>query len=141
LTGGWEGLIVVDLQHRTTSELTDAGYPLDIVALPPQDTAEDKGGNMEQLNMALIAAVYQNHLEVAKLLIEVGADVNVQDNTRQSAYLISTAEGYLDLLKLTLEAGADAHSLDSYNGTGLIRAADRGHVEIVEELLKTDITY
>jgi ankyrin repeat protein len=35
--------------------------------------------------------------------------------------------------------GADVHSLDSYNGTGLIRAADRGHVEIIEELLKTDI--
>jgi ankyrin repeat protein len=65
--------------------------------------------------------------------------VNVQDNTQQSAYLIPTADGYLELLKLTLAAGADVHSLDSYNGTGLIRAADRGHVEIIEELLKTDI--
>ncbi|MDR2729952.1 MAG: ankyrin repeat domain-containing protein, partial [Treponema sp.] len=31
------------------------------------------------------------------------------------------------------------HCTDSYNGTGLIRAADRGHVEIIRELLKTDI--
>ena len=45
----------------------------------------------------------------------------------------------LELLKRTLQAGADVHSLDSYNGTGLIRAADRGHVEIIRELLKTDI--
>ena len=29
--------------------------------------------------------------------------------------------------------------LDSYNGTGLIHAADRGHVDIIRELLKTDI--
>lgn len=31
------------------------------------------------------------------------------------------------------------HSKDSYNGTGLIRAAKRGHIEIIQELLKTDI--
>jgi ankyrin repeat protein len=43
------------------------------------------------------------------------------------------------LLKKTLKAGADVHSTDSYNGTGLIRAADRGHVEIIRELLKTNI--
>jgi ankyrin repeat protein len=43
------------------------------------------------------------------------------------------------LLKKTLKAGADVHCTDSYNGTGLIRAADRGHVEIIRELLKTDI--
>jgi len=36
-------------------------------------------------------------------------------------------------------AGADVHSLDSYNGTGLIRAAERGHVDIIRELLETDI--
>jgi ankyrin repeat protein len=76
---------------------------------------------------------------VAQLLIEAGADVNVQDDSQQSAYLISTSEGYLDLLLLTLAAGADVTSLDSYHGIGLIRAADRGHVEIIEELLKTDI--
>lgn len=88
---------------------------------------------------ALIAAAYQNHLEVAELLINAGADVNAQDDTRQSAYLIATSEGYLELLKLTLKAGGDVHSLDSYNGKGLIRTADRGHVAIIKELLKTDI--
>jgi uncharacterized protein len=72
-------------------------------------------------------------------LIQAGADVNTQDSTRQSAYLIATSEGYLDLLLRTLQAGADVHSKDSYNGTGLIRAAERGHVEIIQELLKTEI--
>ena len=40
---------------------------------------------------------------------------------------------------LLIAVGADVHCTDSYNGTGLIRAADRGHVEIIKELLKTDI--
>jgi ankyrin repeat protein len=63
----------------------------------------------------------------------------MKDNTLQSAYLISTSEGYTELLIKTLKAGADVHCTDSYNGTGLIRAADRGHVEVIRELLKTDI--
>ena len=88
---------------------------------------------------AIIAAAYRNDLAIADLLILGGADVNAQDNTKQSAYLIPTAEGYLELLRRTLQAGADVNSLDSYNGTGLIRAADRGHVDIIKELLRTDI--
>ena len=96
--------------------------------------AQDKSGVT-----ALIAAAYRNDLEIVDILIDAGADVNVQDHTQQSAYLIATSEGYLELLLKTLQAGADVHSKDSYNGTGLIRAAERGHVEIIQELLKTDI--
>jgi ankyrin repeat protein len=86
-----------------------------------------------------VAAAYNNHLEIADLLIAAGADVNMKDNSLQSAYLISTSDGYTELLTKTLNAGADVHCTDSYNGTGLIRTADRGHVEIIRELLKTDI--
>jgi ankyrin repeat protein len=93
----------------------------------------------DQGRTALIAAAYGDHLEIGRLLIQAGADVDVQDNTKQSAYLIPTADGSLAFLRLTLQAGADVHRLDSYNGTGLIRAADRGHVEIIRELLTTDI--
>ena len=63
----------------------------------------------------------------------------MKDNTLQSAYLIPTLEGYTELLKKTLKAGGDVHSTDSDNGTELIRASDRGHVEIIRELLKTEI--
>jgi hypothetical protein len=87
----------------------------------------------------LIAAAYGNHVEAARVLIAAGADVNVQDRTKQSAFLIATSEGFHELLLLTLEAGADVHRTDSYNGTGLIRAAHHGHVEVIQELLTTDI--
>ena len=95
----------------------------------------------ERGRTALVATAYENHVDVAEVLVEAGADVNVKDETQQSAYLISTSEVGDDprLLRLTLQNGADAESLDSYNGTGLIRAAERGHVEVVTELLETDI--
>ncbi len=70
---GWQGLTVVDLQQRTFSEVTISGYPLDIVALPLPETAEDKEVDMEQLNMALIAAARQGNAEAVKSLLSRGA--------------------------------------------------------------------
>lgn len=91
------------------------------------------------LNGRLIEAAWADDVEAARELIDEGADVNAQDETRQSAYLIATSEGYLELLDLTLANGADVSSLDGFNGTGLIRAAERGHHDVVARLLETDI--
>lgn len=90
---------------------------------------------------ALVRAAYGNHLDAAGLLIASGADVDLADDTRQSAYLISTSEVGDDprLLELTLAAGADVNAKDSYDGTGLIRAAERGHPRIVERLVRAGI--
>ena len=98
-------------------------------------------GRDEHNRIPLVAAAYGNHLEVARLLVEAGADVNAKDDTVQSAYLISTSEVGDDprLLELTLRNGADVGSLDSYNGTGLIRAAERGYPRIIARLLETSI--
>ena len=63
-------------------------------------------------------AAYGNHLDVAALLVQAGADVDVADDSRQSAYLIATSEVGDDprLLELTLAAGADINAKDSYEG-------------------------
>jgi ankyrin repeat protein len=90
---------------------------------------------------ALVRAAYGNHRAVAQELIAAGADVNHQDDTQQSAFLIATSEVGDDprLLELTLSNGARIQSKDSFNGTGLIRAADRGFPRIVARLLATGI--
>jgi ankyrin repeat protein len=93
----------------------------------------------DELDRRLIAAAWDNDLARARQLIRAGADVNAEDDTQQSAYLISTSEGYLDLLELTLRHGADVDAKDSFNGTGLIRAADRGHADIVGRLVQAGI--
>jgi hypothetical protein len=88
---------------------------------------------------ALIAAVQGNHVDVAKLLVQAGADVNRQDDAKQSAFLIAAGEGNLELLRLMLGKGADVHRTDGAGGTVLIRAAARGHVDTVKALLKTPV--
>ena len=99
------------------------------------------GGEERDLDQELLAAAYENDVAAAQQLVEKGADVNVKDDTQQSAYLIATSEVGDDprLLDLTLEAGADVDAKDRFNGTGLIRAAERGYATIVARLLETDI--
>jgi uncharacterized protein len=89
----------------------------------------------------LLAAAYANRVDEARRLIEAGADVNAEDDSEQSAYLIATSEvgDRPELLELTLANGADVNARDRYDGTGLIRAADRGHLEIVRRLLRTGV--
>ncbi len=91
----------------------------------------------------LVVASYAADLELATVLVDAGADVNHQDQTKQSSYLIATSEigpdDGLTLLRLTLAHGAEVAAKDSFNGTGLIRAAHRGYADIVDELLRNGI--
>ena len=96
-------------------------------------------GELIALNQDLIGAAWDNNVAEARRLIDAGADVNYEDETQQSAFLIAASEGYIDLLELTLRNGADVHARDSYNGTALIRAAERGHAHVVRRLLETDV--
>jgi uncharacterized protein len=88
---------------------------------------------------ALLAATYDNRVDVARMLIAAGADVNAQDDIKNSAYLLAGARGYLDILKLTIAAGADLASTNRFGGTALIPACHYGHVETVRYLLATKI--
>ncbi|WP_206444389.1 ankyrin repeat domain-containing protein [Nocardioides turkmenicus] len=94
---------------------------------------------LQRMNEQLIKAAWDNDLARARQLITDGADVNYQDDTQQSAYLIAASEGYVDLLDLTLRNGAEINAKDSYNGTALIRAAERGHADIVGRLVQAGI--
>ncbi len=93
----------------------------------------------DDLDRRLRDAAWANDVAAARDLIARGADVNAQDETQQSAYLVATSEGYLDLLDLTLAHGGDVASKDSFNGTGLIRAGERGHTGVVGRLIQAGV--
>ncbi|TFV77532.1 ankyrin repeat domain-containing protein [Blastococcus sp. CT_GayMR19] len=96
-------------------------------------------GQQRELDNSLLEAAWANDLPRARELIAAGADVDFEDETQQSAYLIATSEGHRELLELALAAGADLGARDSFDGTGLIRAAERGHADIVGRLLRSGI--
>jgi uncharacterized protein len=116
-----------DTQHVTTTTPT------------PTETAMPEPGEQARLDARLIGAAWENDVELARRLIDRGADVNAQDETQQSAFLIAASEGYVDLLDLAMRQGADLDSKDSFNGTALIRATERGHARIAGRLVRAGI--
>jgi ankyrin repeat protein len=106
---------------------------------PGPAPATDSPPDQPTLDARLIAAAWKNDLARARALIDQGADVNAQDETQQSAYLIAASEGHLRLLELTLRHGADVNAKDSFDGTALIRAADRGHADVAGRLVAAGV--
>ncbi len=105
----------------------------------PSEAPQPDKAEQARLDAELVAAAWQNAVDRARRLIERGADVNAQDDTSQSAFLIAASEGYVDLLDLTMANGADLDSKDSFNGTALIRATERGHADIAGRLVRAGI--
>lgn len=77
-------------------------------------------------------------LTSVSMLLQAGADVNLQDKWGISALMIaaSTREGSVDLVRLLLDAGATVKVQDRDGRTPLSLAADRGHSTIVRLLLE-----
>jgi len=73
------------------------------------------------------------NIEVLKLLIEAGVDVNTNDG---EALLVASDRGYLKAVQCLIEAGADVNIKHYYYGTALISASAQGHLEIVKYLVE-----
>ena len=91
----------------------------------------------DQGRTALMEAVYKKNNDIAFLLITAGADVNAQDNMKNSPFLYAGAEGNLEIVKIALKHGANFKIYNRYGGTALIPAAEKGHLEVVKLLVNT----
>lgn len=110
-----------------------------VLSLAACTTTEPPRRDQAALDESLRDAVWADDLAGAREAIDRGADVNAQDATRESAYLVAASEGRLELVRLALAHGAEVDARDSWDGTGLIRAAERGHDLVVGELLRAGI--
>lgn len=89
---------------------------------------------------ALMAATYANQPAAVELLLEAGADVDLQDDMLNNPFLYAGAEGLLEILKLTHRAGADPTIRNRYGGVAIIPASEKGHLDAVRYLLEeTDV--
>lgn len=103
--------------------LQDTSYPM--------NEMNDKG------ETPLLIATHENYIEVAKLLIKAGADINQQDSIQDSAYLYAGAEGKTEILKYMIEhAEPNQNIYNRYGGNTIIPAAEKGHLNNVRLLLE-----
>ncbi|WP_239457194.1 ankyrin repeat domain-containing protein [Planococcus versutus] len=85
----------------------------------------------------LLIATHDNQIEIAKLLIDAGADINQQDEMQDSTYLYAGAQGKTEILTYMIEQSEPNQKIvNRYGGNALIPAAEKGHLPNVKLLLE-----
>jgi ankyrin repeat protein len=157
--------IFMDSQiYATWSELTkdvpveevwQSGKPLPLLYIPalfgldsiclrllqmkaPNEYQELVNENVQGFGTVLHAACESGETRTAELLLEHGADANIQGDSYRTALVTATSSGSLELVGMLLKHGADVDTPPNTNiaRTALQEAAYRDSVEIVELLLE-----
>lgn len=85
-------------------------------------------------NTPLNAAVAANRLEIARLLLEKGADANAHQQGGITPLHEAAAAGNVEMVRLLLAHRADANAISQDNRTPLGMALEKGRQQVVELL-------
>lgn len=84
----------------------------------------------------LVIATHNNQVEIAKVLVDAGSDVNKQDTIQDSAYLYAAAQGKTEILAYILQHATPNQTVyNRFGGNAIIPAAEKGHLENVKMLI------
>jgi ankyrin repeat protein len=85
---------------------------------------------------ALHVAADVGDFDVAKVLIQNGADVNAVDKDNWTSLHIAAGNGNVDVAKLLIQNGADVNAEERYYCTSLHIAAGNGNVDVAKLLIQ-----
>ena len=91
-------------------------------------------------NTPLLWASTDGHLQMAKLLITNGAEVDKASNYGDTPLIAASYHGHLEVVKLLIEHQADVHLKDIDGDTALDEARERGRTAIETALRKAGAT-
>jgi uncharacterized protein len=77
----------------------------------------------------LMFAAREGHLELARLLVGAGADIDAQAGDSKTALVLAIFNGNYDLASFLVERGADVNRADAQRFTPLFWAVDRRNME------------
>jgi hypothetical protein len=80
-------------------------------------------------------AAYNGHVEIARLLLQSGADVNAKDRWDRTPLHFAAIQGHVDILHLLVENGADLEAQSKNGSKALHEAALHGNLPFIQELI------
>ncbi len=97
--------------------------------------------NRAKIGEGVIEASLHGHLEVAKLLIAKGADVNTKNKYSETALNFATEKGHKDIVELLMQNGADITAKNKYGANLVHSAASSGNMELVKLFLDKGVNW
>jgi len=100
------------------------------------DQKADRGNG----HTALMYAAEFGHIEVGKLLLSNGADINTVDNFNDPALNVAAFHGQLEFARMLIEMGAELNLRGFGGRTALGHATSQGHEDVAAFLREVGVT-
>lgn len=130
-----------DLGHKSTSGMTlmhaaAYGGHAEIIEFLVESGLTCNPGLDEPGNTPLFGALFQEHSDAARALIERGADIHALRPDSTTALHLSAERGLYEVVRLLLDKGARIDARNSEGETPLIVATENGRSQIAALLLE-----
>ena len=96
---------------------------------------EAKGGDVNGWT-CLTTAAYNGRLDICRLLIDKGAQLDAKDSIDWTPLLFAASQGRIEIVRLLCDRGADVEARGNLGWRPLHLAAINGHISTVKELIE-----
>ncbi|CAG2217063.1 unnamed protein product [Mytilus edulis] len=87
----------------------------------------------------LLKACSSGLMDVVKMLIQKGSNVNFGDINGWTPLIVASEHGHHQIVKLLLKSKANARQTDTYGWTPFMRACGKGNADIVKTFIKNSV--
>jgi ankyrin repeat protein len=97
---------------------------------------EARHGGREDGRTCLTTTVWYGQLDICRLLIDKGADIEAKDREGWTPLHWAAQRGHIEVVRLLCDHGADIEAVNFYGRRPLPMAAMSGQISIVKELFE-----